>query len=276
MKLRAPKLKLRAPNVRLRSPSPRLTQRRLARPSVAGILSTRQGALALAVLCAVAATGILVFAVGRYRQSVQTTARPTTVLVATHEIQKGTPGTVIAAEGLLKSSSVLSTQLSAGAISDAAFLQGKVAVADILPGQQLTLADFGSAIGVAAQLAPDQRAISITLDEAHGDSDVVQTGDRVDVYGEVTVSGQPAVGLLVPGALVLKAAGGAPGASGGSIVLGVSSSQAPLVAYAADNAKVWLILRPANALSPKPGLTSLASVLQTATGKSISSKGIGP
>ncbi|MBV9467219.1 MAG: hypothetical protein JO169_14010, partial [Solirubrobacterales bacterium] len=143
-------------------------------------------------------------------------------------------------------------------------------------GQQLTLADFGSAIGVAAQLAPDQRAISITLDEAHGDSDVVQTGDRVDVYGEVTVSGQPAVGLLVPGALVLKAAGGAPGASGGSIVLGVSSSQAPLVAYAADNAKVWLILRPANALSPKPGLTSLASVLQTATGKSISSKGIGP
>ena len=276
MKLRAPKLKLPAPSVRLRSRSPRLTQRRLARPSVAGMLSTRQGALALAVLCAVAATGILVFAVGRYRQSVQTTARPTTVLVATHEIQKGTPGTVIAAEGLLKSSSVLSTQLSAGAISDAAFLQGKVAVADILPGQQLTLADFGSAIGVAAQLAPDQRAISITLDEAHGDSDVVQTGDRVDVYGEVTVSGQPAVGLLVPGALVLKAAGGAPGASGGSIVLGVSSSQAPLVAYAADNAKVWLILRPANALSPKPGLTSLASVLQTATGKSISSKGIGP
>jgi len=276
VKLRAPKLKLPAPSVRLRSRSPKLTQRRLARPSVAGMLSTRQGALALAVLCAVAATGILVFAVGRYRQSVQTTARPTTVLVATHEIQKGTPGTVIAAEGLLKSSSVLSTQLSAGAISDAAFLQGKVAVADILPGQQLTLADFGSAIGVAAQLAPDQRAISITLDEAHGDSDVVQTGDRVDVYGEVTVSGQPAVGLLVPGALVLKAAGGAPGASGGSIVLGVSSSQAPLVAYAADNAKVWLILRPANALSPKPGLTSLASVLQTATGKSISSKGIGP
>jgi pilus assembly protein CpaB len=246
----------------------KLSQKRLARPSLGGVLATRQGALALALLCAVAAAAILVFAMGRYRKSVQTTVQQNTVLVATGEIQQGTSGAAIAAQGLFKSTPILSTSVSPGAINDAGQLQGKVAASDILPGQQLTAADFTAPGGVLGQLAPGQRAVSVSIDEAHGDTDVLAAGDRVDVYGEFTAKGSPVISLLIPDALVLKPAGGsAPAAAttgvatGTSLVLAVSSAQAPEVAYADDIGKLWVVLRPANATGPVPSLTTLSSIL---------------
>jgi Flp pilus assembly protein CpaB len=247
-------------------------------PSLRGLPATRRGAVGLALLCMLAAAAILIYAIGQYRKGVQTTAQQDTVLVATGVIQKGTPGTVIASQQQFRSTPVLATGVTAGALTNATLLLGKVAAKDILPGQQLTLADFTALGGVASQLGPAQRAIALSLDGAHSLSGLLQSGDRVDVYaGFAPVSGSAPgassstiLRLLVASALVLKApaaSGGGGGIGGGSsaptgnVVLQVSDGQAPIVAYAADNAKLWLVLRPPNAQSPTQMPTTQASIL---------------
>ncbi len=258
----------------------KLTQKRLARPSFGGLMTTRAGALALAVLCAVAAAAILVFAMGQYRHNVQTITKQSTVLISTGEIQTGTLGAAVAAKGLFKTSPILATQVSAGAITDAGYLQGKVAASNILPGQQLTTADFITPPGVLGQLYPEQRAVSVAIDEAHGDTDVVHAGDRVDVYGEFTVGTRPVVTLMVADALVLKPAGGASAtaagttgagtATGSSLVLAVTTTAAPAVAFAADNGKIWIVLRPLRAAPTDPAVTTLSSIMNmSATANAI-------
>jgi Flp pilus assembly protein CpaB len=235
----------------------KLNQKRLARPSLGGMLATRQGSLTLALLCAACAAGILMFALGRYRTSLQATTKQATVLVATGEIQKGTSGDTIAAEKLYKSTPIVSTQLAVGAIGNASAIAGQTAVADILPGQQLTAADFAAATGVPGVLTPNQRAISVSIDEPHGDTDVVRAGDHVDIYTTFTVHDKPSMLLLAPNVLVLKPASATPAViggtpvTGGSLILAVNSRQVPQVAFASDNGKLFLSLRPTHA-APTP------------------------
>lgn len=257
----------------------KLSQRRMARPSLGGLLATRQGALTVALLCAVCAAGLIFFSLSRYKANLRTPTPQATVLVATAEIPQGTAGNTVASEKLYTSTPVAATQVTPGAISDASALAGETAHATILPGQQLTVADFTAQTGVAGVLAPGQRAISVTIDEAHGDTDVLQPGDHVDIYSTFSVakknSTSPTMMLLVPDALVLKPASAAPVISGGkpitgtTLVLAVSIAQAPEVGFAADNGKLFLALRPTNASRPSAALVTqrsiLASALSTAT-----------
>ena len=261
----------------------KFSQKRLSRPNLGGLLATRAGAVTLALICAVVAAGLLVFALSSYKHTAQVVIPQATVLIATGEIHKGTSGEEIAAQNLFKSTPVISTQVAAGALSDSAVLKGSVAVSDILPGQQLTAAEFTTVAGVVGQLGPNQRAVSLTIDEAHGDTDVLQAGDSVDVYAALSVRGTSVLSLLIPDALVIKpaaaagaaaapaaapaagAAAAAPAATGASLVLAVSTAQAPALAFASDNGHLWIFLRPANAANPSPGLTTLSSILSSAT-----------
>ncbi len=253
----------------------KLSQRRLARPSVGGMLATRQGSLTLALLCAVCAAGILIFALGRYKSGLKTVTPQTTVLVATAAIPKGTSGETVAAERLYKSVPMISSQLAAGAISDAAVLQGSIAQSDILPGQQLTSEDFAADAGVTGVLSPGERAVSVTIDEAHGDTDVVQAGDHVDIYSTFAVTkgtvSAPTMILLVPNALVIKPASsaatraGGTSISGSSLVLAVPTNQAAEVAYASDNGKLYLTLRPTNASATQPVYLTTESIVAAAS-----------
>jgi Flp pilus assembly protein CpaB len=250
----------------------KLSQRRLARPSLGGLIATRQGSLTLALLCAVCAAGILMFALGRYKTGLKPTIQQATVLVATGEIRKGTSGSTIASEQLYKSTPIVSTQLAAGAISNASALVGETVQADILPGQQLIASDFAAIVGVAGSLAPNQRAVSVSIDEAHGDTDVLQPGSRVDVYSTFTINGKPSILLLVPDALVIKPASATPARAGGtlitgaSLVLAVTSAQASEVAFASDNGKLFLSLRPPTATATSPAATTLASIIAATAG----------
>jgi Flp pilus assembly protein CpaB len=246
------------------------------------MLATRQGALLLAVLCAVCAAGILMFALGQYRTGLKTPTVQATALVATAQIPKGTSGDVVAARSLYKSTPIVAAQLQPGAISDASLLAGKVASTDILPGQQLTVADFAGVSGVTGLLTPSQRAVAITIAESPGATDVLAPGDRVDVYamfangsmvlmsqdiqvikqsgGTVTTpngaaSSTPAGGSTTPAASSTTSAssGAAPASAapgsvtGSSMVLAVSDKQASDFVYAAQKAQLYLTLRPANA-----------------------------
>src|SRR5258708_5936805 len=118
-----------------------LSPKKPATPDLRGMLSSRQGTLAVALTCALIAGGILVFAINRYRQSVNASSTQSTVFVAKSLIQKGTSGDAIAAQQLATPTSILEKQLSAGAIADAAAIRGRVATHDILPGEQLTQAE---------------------------------------------------------------------------------------------------------------------------------------
>ena len=153
------------------------------------VFSTRGGTLALAGLTALIAA-IAVFAyVKHYRSSVQEGGVPATVLVSSGLIAKGTPGTLVATKHLFQAQTIRESQLREGAISDPASLRGSIAKSDILPGQQLTVNDFASAKGgLAAELTGIQRAITISIDSAHGMIGQISTGDRIDVYAGFNVN----------------------------------------------------------------------------------------
>ena len=238
------------------------------------LLTTRQGTAAVAAACAIVAAGILIFAMNRYRHNVNNEGSPHTVLVATGLIQKGTAGDAIASGQLFKPASIPGKQVSTGAIADTSLLRGKVAATDIYPGQQLTVADFTATGGLVAQLAPAQRAMTVTVTSARGMAGQIETGDRVDVYADIESPsrGLSFVVLVMSNALVLKAPSSQTHALGSpesqnqesSATLQVDDSQAGELAYAADNGKLWLALRPANAtMAPNaPGIVTTATLVQ--------------
>ena len=250
-----------------------LTGNRYARGDWRKLLATRRGTILVAAVCAAIAAGILVFAMQRYRHHVVAENNPETVFVATGVIQKGTSGDAIAAQQLFKPTSVAGKQVASGAIADASVLRGKVATADIYPGQQLTASEFTSASGLTAQLGPTQRAMTVSLDSSHGMVGQVHDGDHVDVWADLSstsAQGVSFVHLLIANAPVLKAASsnGGVGLGGGNqqnqqsnVTLKVSDTQAGALAYASDNGKVWLVLRPANATSSAPASNVTVSSL---------------
>jgi Flp pilus assembly protein CpaB len=216
--------------------------------------------------CAVIAAGILIVAMQRYRHSVNTESNPLTVFVANVAIQKGTSGDAIASGQLFKPTSIPTKQVSAGAIADASQLHGKVAAANILPGQQLTASDFVPSGGLTASLAPTYRAMTITVDSAHGMVGQIHEGDYVDVYAGFNLEPptgrtRPVMRLLMSNVQVLKpgsSSGGGGLGGGGSanqqsnVTLNVPDGEAGPLAFAADNGKVWLILRPPNTSANAP------------------------
>lgn len=237
-------------------------------------LSTRRGTAMIALACAAVAGLIIVFAMSRYRSSVSASGNPVTVLVATQAIAKNSPGAVLANNNMFKATQIVSKQVTAGAIADASLLQGKVAVRDISPGEQLTLSDFTINGGLPAQLAPNQRAVTLSLDNEHGMLGLLNAGDHVDVYAGFAVqSGYglnvPVLRLLIPDVPVLKpgTGGSATGIGSGAnstsqVTLKVPDSEAGPLAYASDNGKVWLVLRPANATSTRaPSTITVQSML---------------
>jgi Flp pilus assembly protein CpaB len=243
------------------------------------LISTRRGTLTLAILAALLA-GVLVLAyVSRYRHSLQSSAAPVTVLVAKATIPSGTPGRLVASQALFAVTTIRESQLREGAFSDPSSLAGRAASHDIYPGQQLTAADFSASANTAAsELTARQRLVSIPLDTAHSLATELTVGDHVDVYGGFSVvpigpnglpltSGQahPVLKLLMQNVAVadLKRPGSGVGTTGTSTVsLRVNDQQAAELAFASDNGKVWLSLRPATgAKASRPSLVTLETLL---------------
>ncbi len=244
-----------------------------------GPLSSKNGSMVAAGVAAAIAGLLIVVFLEQYRQGVDEGGVPTSVLVAKELIEQGASGDSIGADGLFQTSELPRDQLKDGAITDAAALRGKVAGADILPGQQLTAADFKSAgRGIVTKLGADQRAITVALDRAHGLVGKIGRGDHVDVLSGFELdsgvgSNRPVLSTLMQDVLVLdvpkKASGGAVGGGGANetseVTLRVDATAAPKVAFAADNGKLWLVLRPENGEKlERTTLVTLASLLSDA------------
>jgi Flp pilus assembly protein CpaB len=218
-------------------------------------LKTRQGTIVVGVAAAVLAAILLLVYLSHYRSSVKGSTEPVTVLVAKRLIPKGTTGSSIAEQNLFVVTTIPKGQVKLGAISDPAVLQGTVAAADIYPSQQLTSGDFSTrSVGaLAVQLTGAWRAIGLqSLDAAHGLSPDIQAGDHVDVYAQL----QGRLGLLLSNVLVLvsptQAAAGSSAPVSGAYIVRVPTTKAAKFAYANENGKVWLVLRPANKAAQTP------------------------
>ena len=234
------------------------------------VLSTRGGTVVAGGLAALMALVVLLFYLSSYRSSVSESGETVTVLVAKNLIEKGTPGDVVGLQELFQTSEAPKSRLQDGVVTDPSTLRGRVAIADIYPGQQLTTTDFSTARtnALGTKIAGSQRAISIPLDAAHGLIGQIEAGDRVDVYAGFklqrvdkngapvgqSAEGRPVLRVIAPNVVVFQAPSKAPGGAGSgataNVVVRVDSEQAADLAFAAENGKVWIVLRPRTAARP--------------------------
>jgi pilus assembly protein CpaB len=244
------------------------------------LLSTRGGTIAVSILAAVLAAAILITYLNRYRSSVRESGVPVTILVANGLIEKGTSGEVIANEDMYKISSIAKGDVSEGAITDPDALKGKIATADVFPGEQLTTAKF-SADEVGSygnRITADQRILTLPFDSSHGMIGQLEAGDHVDVYGgfnvrrlgpdgrpEPGVSERPVLKLITSDIQVLAVPQSGSGGIGGGkarLTIRASDEDAAKMAFTADNGILWAILRPrANASPTSPNIVSVETVL---------------
>lgn len=215
------------------------------------LLSTRGGNIAVAIAAAALAAILLIVYLNGYRTSLKSAATPTPVLVAQQLIAKGTPASVLGSQGAFELTQVAQEHVKTGAIADPELIQGRTAVRDLLPGQQLTMADFTTTTSNAVQtrITGAERALSIALDPQHGMIGHVAAGDFVDVYVGIERNGEPAISLVQAKVQVLEtpAAAGGGGVGGGTTsnyVLKVPSADAARFAYAAEYGQIWIVARP--------------------------------
>ena len=219
------------------------------------VSQSRGWTLALGIAAAALAAILLIAYLVQYRSSVNDSTAPSPVLVAKNLIPKGTSGTVIAEKQLFQAATLSKDDLKVGAISDPAYLNGRVAVADIFPGQQITTADLsvGLTDAVPTQLSGKQRAVAIPMTGNRGLEGYVSSGDRVDVYYETGSTGGTILGLLAPNVLVLRA-----GSGGAPAVIKADAALAQTLALASDSGTLWFLLRPAGDAKnpPKKSISS--------------------
>jgi Flp pilus assembly protein CpaB len=230
------------------------------------LLSTRGGTAALGVLAAVVAGVFVLLYLNQYRNSVKASSGPVTVLVAKKLIHKGTPGDYVGSANLFVPTKVPESKAIVGAVTDPVAFKGRVAVDDIFPGQQITVADFSLAASAAIQtkLVKAQRGIAVPLDTTHGLLKHISPGDHVDIFVGFNAP-RPVIKLLMQNALVLStpgAANGVGGAKSSSVIIRANYQRAAELAFAADNGKLWVVLRPAaNVRATPPEAVTIESML---------------
>jgi Flp pilus assembly protein CpaB len=238
------------------------------------------GTIVLAGLAALVASALILVYLTRYRDSVRSGAAPVAVLVAREAIPKGMSGNAVSAKALYQATTIRANQLRDGAFSDPSSLQGRVATQDIAPGQQLTAGEFATSTNaLSARLVDRQRAITVPLDSAHGLIGQVQAGDHVDVLAGFNViplgpggvpltsgaQSRPMLRTIMQNIPVLGISHGSTGIGQNgpsNVTLRVTPEEAAELAFASDNGKVWLVLRPASgAPLAKPGIVTVETML---------------
>jgi Flp pilus assembly protein CpaB len=224
--------------------------------------NSRGGTIALGVGAAILAAILLVVYLNRYRSSVNGANEATPVLVAKKLIPKGTSGTVIGETGAFQTSTIAKDTLKTGAISDPAYLVGRVTLTDILPSQQITTADLsaGTSDALPTKITGRQRAFAIPVDTAKGLVGLTAEGDHLDVYMSLGSGGGNVLTLLAPDVIILRAPG-APNTNGTTssdsniMVLKAPAGLAQKIAFASDNGALWFLLRPAAGAKAPPART---------------------
>ena len=212
------------------------------------LFSTRRGSVFVGIGAAAIAALIVFIYLHNYRNSLNSAGASVSVLVAKNLIPKGTPGGIVGHDGQFQIRSIPRRELQVGALTDPAALNGRIALSDIYPGQQLTAAEFALAPANALpnQLRGTDRAINVSLDAIHGMTGLVNAGDRIDIFLATTRQGvqgaEGVVKVLLSNVLVLRAP---LYGSGGAFTLRVPETQAVWLASSQDYGHLWFAVRPA-------------------------------
>jgi len=179
---------------------------------------------------------------------------------------------------MFTATTIRESQLREGAFSDPSSLTGKVATTQVYEGSQLTAGEFSnSSSALAGTLTDRERVVSIPLDSSHGLIGEVEVGNHVDVYagfnvipvgpGGIPGNGGQARPVLrqimsdVPVVGINSGSGGV-GTRTANVSLQVDDQQAAELAFASDNGKLWLSLRPsAGAKSSPPTIVTAETLL---------------
>jgi Flp pilus assembly protein CpaB len=230
------------------------------------LFTTRRGSLLIGAAAALVAGVILLVYLHAYRNSLNSSASNVSVLVAKNLIPKGTPGDIVASSDQFQVAELPKNQLKPGALTDPAALSGRIAAYDIYPNQQLTANYFAYATpgSLQTKITGEDRAISVSMDSTHGMVGQIGAGDHIDIYVGVNRIGpsgsQPVIKLMMADVTVLRAP--LSGGTGIYTLLAASSRQAAALAFAADNGRLWFVLRPASgAKTVNPGFVSLQTLL---------------
>jgi Flp pilus assembly protein CpaB len=233
-------------------------------------LSTRQGMFVAAALVTVTAAAFLLLFLSQYRARV-TDSTEVNVMVAGGLIEKGTSGDVIVTNDLFQMDKVRKSELAPGAVTDPAKLRGQVASEDVFPGEQITKSDFkAGSDSFGTKITGLERGISIPLDSAHGMIGDLKAGDYVDVVAgfneDKGLLARPVLKVILQNARVLKAPDKEPSGPNlnrtQNVVVRATDEKAAQIAFAADNGKVWLLLRPkAGAEQNRPSIVTLEKLL---------------
>jgi pilus assembly protein CpaB len=212
------------------------------------LFATRSGTIAVGAFAALLALLVLLLYLSNYRSSVRSSSAPVTVLVAKRLIPQGTAGDILGTTAGFEALEVAKKTVKEGAVTDPAILRGRVAVADVYPGQQLTLADFTptATATLGSRLTGNQRAMSIPIDTVHGMIGQVVPGDRIDIYANLN----GVIKAIMQNVLVLGVTGATTGdlattTGASAMTLRLSPRGASRMAFASDNGKIWVVLRPA-------------------------------
>jgi len=210
------------------------------------LTSSRGIGAVLGIGAAVLAGILLLVYLNQYRNSVSGDNAPTSVIVAKALIPAGTSGTLIGAKNLYQPTSLPKKEVKLGAVADPAYINGRVAIADILPGQQLTTADFTDATTTAVntKITGFQRGVSVPVDAIRMSTTQVAVGDKIDLYvalnGVIKLFKSPVKVLAIPDQ----------GAAGGSYILQMNTRDVPDMMVAADAGTLWAAIRPQAGVKP--------------------------
>jgi Flp pilus assembly protein CpaB len=223
-------------------------KKRSASDSFKQFVSTRRGAYTVAFAAAALAGLVLLVFINRYKDDV-------------------------IANKLFEATPVATENIKPGAITESAQILGKVSVREILPGQQITAADFAEfADPIRSRLTKRERAIEIPMDKVHGLLGTLRPGDHVDILGAFNSSAQNGGGGGVPILHEIVRDIRVMQNNGSSVILETTDSQGAALAFASDNARLWFLLRPTLGATDSRDITiSQDSLIQQQLGGSSGS-----
>lgn len=237
-------------------------------PRPRGRIGYRARTLGVAALLALLALILVLGYVRSYKGSVDASSATGIALVATKDIEPGTP-----ASGLGQAVRPREVVRAPGAVEGLGQLEGLVVAEPIYAGEQVTIRRFKPAgqEGLRGELRGTGRALVVPGDRNQLLAGLLRTGDRVDVLaalerareggGEETVTKVVLTDLLVlaAGEDVAEVGGG----SGASVVLQVTDRQAQKLFYVLKNGQWSLQLRPFGRAAESP---PVADTSQTVLG----------
>jgi pilus assembly protein CpaB len=213
----------------------------------------RNLALPAALLLAVLAAAAMVLYTTTVKHEAATGGDTRSVVVATKDVRAGTQLDALIADGTLTIQQIPTNYVAPGALSSLEELLGATTSQPLLPGEQVLvdrIAELGASPGGGLGIPEGLSAISIQLPAAQGVAQAVHRGDHVRIFATfhgLGAKGEAKTVALVPDAVVLDAATLGEGQSKADnmmVTFAVSADDAAKLAFAVDNATVWLNLLP--------------------------------